>query len=83
MLEMRKNARIGTAFFLLSCMRGAFLTTHYYTSILSVTFWQAFWSTMRPYLLFVSGAAALAGLAFIEDPGPLRLGLAFFPLFLS
>jgi 4-hydroxybenzoate polyprenyltransferase len=51
--------------------------------IWSVDFWKAFWMTMRPYLIFVSGAAGLVGLAFIESPQTLRTILAFFPLFIS
>jgi len=49
----------------------------------SGTFWKAFWVTMRPYLIFVSGAAGLVGLAFIPRPEPWRLLLAFLPLLLS
>lgn len=49
----------------------------------SGTFWKAFWITMRPYLIFVSGAAGLTGLAFVPDAEPGRLVLAFLPLFLS
>ena len=54
-----------------------------YASILSIAFWEAFWSTMRPYLFFVSGAAGLVGLAFIEDPRVFRIVLGFIPLVLS
>jgi 4-hydroxybenzoate polyprenyltransferase len=49
----------------------------------SWTFWKAYGTTMRPYLIFISGAAGLVGLAFIREPDPLRMALAFFPLFLS
>jgi 4-hydroxybenzoate polyprenyltransferase len=38
---------------------------------------------MRPYLLFVSGAAGLVGLAFAKHPTVLRLVLSFLVLFLS
>jgi len=38
---------------------------------------------MRSYLLFVSGAAGLVGLAFIEESTIIRVILAFVPLFLS
>jgi 4-hydroxybenzoate polyprenyltransferase len=38
---------------------------------------------MRPYLVFVSGAAGLCGLAFIPAPVTWRVVLAFIPLFLS
>lgn len=51
--------------------------------ILSFAFWKAFWLTMRPYLIFVSGAGGLVGLAFIEYPNTGRILLAFFPLFIS
>jgi 4-hydroxybenzoate polyprenyltransferase len=51
--------------------------------ILSTTFWRAYWTTMRPYLVFVSGAAGLVGLSFIEDPEVFRIVLGFIPLFLS
>jgi geranylgeranylglycerol-phosphate geranylgeranyltransferase len=59
------------------------MITHQYASLLSVTFWKGFWTTMRPYLIFVSGAAGLVGLAFIEAPEITRVGLAFIPLFIS
>jgi geranylgeranylglycerol-phosphate geranylgeranyltransferase len=49
----------------------------------SVGFWRAYWTTMRPYLIFVSGSAGLVGLAFIREPDRFRMALAFFPLFLS
>ena len=52
-------------------------------SLWSGTFWKAYWVTMRPYLIFVSGAAGLVGLAFIPRPEPWRLLLAFLPLLLS
>lgn len=54
-----------------------------YASILRIAFWKAFWLTMRPYLTFVSGAAGLVGLAFVEDPRIFRIVLGFIPLFLS
>lgn len=54
-----------------------------HASILSLTFWKAFWITMRPYLIFVSGSAGLVGLSFIENPETCRTILAFIPLFLS
>jgi len=38
---------------------------------------------MRPYLFFISGAASLVGMAFIQTPDYSRLILAFIPLFLS
>ena len=46
-------------------------------------FARAYAVTMRPYLLFVSGAAGLVGLSFIPDPALGRVLLAFVPLFLS
>jgi 4-hydroxybenzoate polyprenyltransferase len=52
-------------------------------NISSVYFWKSFWLTMRPYLIFVSGAAGLVGLAFIESQNAARTLLAFFPLFIS
>jgi 4-hydroxybenzoate polyprenyltransferase len=54
-----------------------------YFRTLSFSFWKAFWLTMRPYLIFVSGAAGLVGLAFIESANAARTLLAFSPLFIS
>jgi geranylgeranylglycerol-phosphate geranylgeranyltransferase len=51
--------------------------------IKSLIFWKAFWTTMRPYLIFISGAASLVGIAFIQTPDFSRLILGFIPLFLS
>jgi 4-hydroxybenzoate polyprenyltransferase len=51
--------------------------------IWTLLFWKAFWITMRPYLIFVSGAAGLLGMAFIPEPASFRLVLGFVPLFLS
>lgn len=51
--------------------------------IWSARFWRAYWTTMRPYLVFISGAAGLVGLAFIREPDGLRAALAFFPLLLA
>jgi 4-hydroxybenzoate polyprenyltransferase len=59
------------------------MTKTKYVSILSASFWKAYWITMRPYLIFVSGAAALVGLAFILEPKIHRLILGFIPLFFS
>jgi 4-hydroxybenzoate polyprenyltransferase len=50
---------------------------------LSFSFFKAFWLTMRPYLIFVSGAAGLVGLSFLETPRPARSLLAFLPLLFS
>lgn len=35
----------------------------HYTELTSLTFWKAYWITMRPYLLFVSAVAGMAGFA--------------------
>jgi 4-hydroxybenzoate polyprenyltransferase len=50
---------------------------------LSAAFLRAYVVTMRPYLLFVSGAAGLVGLSFIPAPHAGRVVLAVVPLFLS
>lgn len=52
-------------------------------SMTSLAFWNAFWTTMRPYLTFVSGAAGLVGLAFDRGIGPVRAIGAFIPFFFS
>jgi geranylgeranylglycerol-phosphate geranylgeranyltransferase len=54
-----------------------------HAGLLTVRFWRAYLITMRPYLLFVSGAAGAVGLAFIPAPVYRRVLLAFFPLFLA
>jgi 4-hydroxybenzoate polyprenyltransferase len=51
--------------------------------LLSLGFLKSYITTMRPYLLFVSGAAGMVGLAFIDGPPHWRVALAFVPLFLS
>ena len=51
--------------------------------VLTIAFWRGYLVTMRPYLLFVSGAAGAVGLAFIPEPVIWRVLLAFLPLFLS
>lgn len=51
--------------------------------LLTPGFWNAYLITMRPYLLFISGAAGLAGMAFIPQPVVWRLVLGFIPLFLA
>jgi 4-hydroxybenzoate polyprenyltransferase len=51
--------------------------------LLSWGFIKSYVVTMRPYLLFVSGAAGMVGLAFIESPPLWRVALAFVPLFFS
>ena len=52
-------------------------------ALTSPRFWHSYLVTMRPYLLFVSGAAGLVGLAFIDEPSLFRASLASIPLFLS
>lgn len=51
--------------------------------IMSLAFWKALWITMRPYLIFVSGASGLVGMAFIQNPKIERIWMAFFPLLFS
>ncbi len=51
--------------------------------LLSWGFIKSYVVTMRPYLLFVSGAAGMVGLAFIESPPLWRVALAVVPLFFS
>lgn len=53
--------------------------------ISSWRFWKAYWIHMRPYLLFVSGAAGLTGIAVapVSPLSPILLLLGFLPLFLS
>jgi 4-hydroxybenzoate polyprenyltransferase len=51
--------------------------------LLSFGFLKSYITTMRPYLLFVSGAAGMVGLAFIDSPPHWRVALAFVPLFFS
>jgi 4-hydroxybenzoate polyprenyltransferase len=51
------------------------------TPLVSAQFVRAYWTTMRPYLLFVSGAAGLAGLALgpsLPLGDTLLLGAVFF-----
>src|SRR5687768_3336734 len=53
--------------------------------IYSPHFWKAYFIQMRPYLLFVSGIAGLAGIAMVngEDLPGWKIILAFIPLFLG
>jgi len=51
--------------------------------LLSSGFLKSYVITMRPYLLFISGAAGMVGVAFVPDPPFARVLLAFVPLFLS
>ncbi len=50
--------------------------------LLHAAFWRGYWVTLRPYLLFVSGAAGLVGLALTDMPAQ-RLWLAAAAFFLS
>ncbi|UCD06161.1 MAG: UbiA family prenyltransferase [candidate division WOR-3 bacterium] len=52
-------------------------------SVFGVSFWRQYMTTMRPYLLFVSGSAGMVGLSFVERGEIWRTILAFIPLFLS
>lgn len=83
MIATEKGVKIDTGQILWNLLRGYFMERSRYASILSIAFWRAYWSTMRPYLIFVSGAAALVGMAFIENPILLRVIIAFVPLFFS
>jgi 4-hydroxybenzoate polyprenyltransferase len=51
--------------------------------VLSWGFARAYLVTMRPYLLFISGAAGMVGVAFVPAQPLSRVVLAFVPLFLS
>lgn len=83
MIATGKGVKIDTSQILWNLLRGYFMERSRYASILSVAFWRAYWSTMRPYLIFVSGAAALVGMAFIENPDLFKVIIAFVPLFFS
>ena len=48
----------------------------------SPRFWNAYWVTMRPYLLFVSGVAGMVGVA-ASGAGTIRAVAAFIAFFLS
>ena len=56
---------------------------HISASFPKPAFWKAYVVTMRPYLVFVSGASGLVGMAFIDSAGLARLVLGFLPLLLS
>lgn len=59
------------------------MTERHPANLLSATFWKAYWITMRPYLLFVSGVAGMAGFADGPQTGiEVTLGM-FFVFFLS
>jgi 4-hydroxybenzoate polyprenyltransferase len=83
MIATGKGVKIDTTQILLNLLRGYFFRKNRYESTLSIPFWRAYWSTMRPYLIFISGSAALVGMAFIEDPDPLKAMIAFIPLLFS
>lgn len=83
MRAAKKNIKIDTTLIVLNFLRGYFLRKGRYESILSIPFWKAYWLTMRPYLIFVTGSAALIGMAFIEDPDPIKVMIAFVPLLFS
>jgi 4-hydroxybenzoate polyprenyltransferase len=63
--------------------RFARMSNHKAQSMLSPRFWQAYWITMRPYLLFVSGAAGAVGLAVGDNLRTLPSLLEFGCFFLS
>ncbi len=52
-------------------------------AIFSLNFLKAYWITMRPYLLFVSGVTGLAGLALASELHPIRGALIFLVFFFS
>ncbi len=52
-------------------------------SIFSLTFWKLFWITMRPYLLFVSAAAGMAGFAEGPERGMGIVIIVFLAFFFS
>jgi geranylgeranylglycerol-phosphate geranylgeranyltransferase len=83
MLATEKGVKIDTIQIVLNLLRGNFFRKNRYESILSIAFWKAYWSTMRPYLIFITGSAALIGMAFIEDSDPLKVIIAFIPLLFS
>jgi 4-hydroxybenzoate polyprenyltransferase len=49
----------------------------------SLAFWGAYWTTLRPYLFFVSGVAGLVGLAMPKGISWVAFVVAFVGLFLS
>lgn len=62
--------------------KGINMTTTTY-SISTLSFWKAYWITMRPYLLFVSGAAGMAGFAAGPETNWAVAAGVFLVLFLS
>lgn len=61
------------------------MSTQAYFPVFHPRFWVAYGVHMRPYLLFVSGAAGASGMAMAQpETWPLwKLGLAFLPFFLG
>jgi len=59
------------------------MTERHPANILSAAFWKAYWITMRPYLLFVSGVAGMAGFADGPQTGIVVTVGMFFVFFLS
>lgn len=51
--------------------------------VTQIEFWKKYWIHMRPYLLFISGTAALVGMAHIPDVNYFHLILVFPSFFLS
>ena len=51
--------------------------------IVRLQFWRAYWITMRPYLLFVSGVAGMTGVALADSPAYPGIFLAFICFFFS
>lgn len=49
----------------------------------SARFWRHYWTTMRPYLFFVSGASGLLGLAMAGNVPAYRMLVGCAPIFLS
>lgn len=54
-----------------------------YHGLLSRAFWQSFWILMRPYLLFVSASAGMAGFAEGPDRGIGIIAVVFLAFFFS
>lgn len=51
--------------------------------VYNVQFWKKYWIHMRPYLLFISGTAALVGMAHIPEVNYFHLMIAFPFFFMS
>jgi 4-hydroxybenzoate polyprenyltransferase len=60
-------------------------TKNKYYPFYSIKFWKAYFIHMRPYLLFVSGVAGLAGMALAQEQGLslIKFLMAFVPFFLA